>query len=135
VVKIQGGAHVVLDPIGGENLKRSFRALKTGGILVGYGFYNAVLGKSGNIPLDFIRIKLWNTLPNGRSSVFYSIGALRKKHPEWFKKDLYQLFDWLKNDKIKPVIAKELPLDQIRHAHQLIESGKPTGKVVLRIGY
>lgn len=71
------GVDAAFDPIGGESLKRSFSVLRRGGMLVAYGFYNTVMGKGGSIPLDFIRLKLWNIMPNGRSTTFYSIGALR----------------------------------------------------------
>ena len=72
------GVDAAFDPIGGDNFKRSFRALRRGGKLVAYGFYDASLGKGGSIPLDFMRIQLWNLWPNGRSAAFYSIGALRR---------------------------------------------------------
>ena len=52
-------------------------------------------GKGGSIPLDFVRLQLWNYLPNGRSTAFYLISAMRKKHPDWFRHDLNQLFELL----------------------------------------
>lgn len=125
------GFDAVFDPIGGDNFKRSFSSLRPGGILVAYGFYNAVMGKGGNIPLDFLRLKLWNFLPNGRSTKFYSIGAMRKKHPDWFSEDLARLFDLLVQGKIKPIIADRMPLSEARRAHELIEEAKVKGKIVL----
>ncbi len=125
------GVDAVFDPIGGENLKKSFSVLRKGGILVAYGFYNAVMGKGGSIPLDFIRLKLWNLVPNGRSTAFYSIGALRQKHPEWFAEDLSNLFNLLAQSKIKPIIAARIPLGEVRRAHELIETAGVQGKIVL----
>src|SRR5215211_3989032 len=55
-------------------------AVETGG----YGFQNTVQGKGGSIPLDFIRLQLWNIWPNGRSAAFYLISAMRKKQANWF---------------------------------------------------
>jgi NADPH:quinone reductase-like Zn-dependent oxidoreductase len=127
------GVDAAFDPIGGDNMKRSFSVLRRGGKLVAYGFYNAVLGKGGSIPLDFIRLKLWNILPNGRSATFYSIGALRQKHPDWFSVDLTKLFDLLAQGKIKPVIAMRMPLAEARRAHELIERADVQGKIVLTI--
>ena len=127
------GVDAVFDPIGGDNFKRSFRALRRGGKLVAYGFYHAVLGRGGSIPLDFLRLKLWNILPNGRSTTFYSIGALRQKQPDWFSEDLEKLFDWLAQGKIKPVIAKRMPLAEARRAHELIEGAGVQGKIVLTV--
>ena len=86
------GVDAVFDPIGGKNFNKSFSILKKKGKLVAFGFYNAVMGKGGNIPIDFMKLQLWNILPNLKSSKFYSIGSLRKKHPEWYIEDLTALF-------------------------------------------
>ena len=125
------GVDVVFDPIGGENFKRSFSVLRKGGLLVAYGFYNAVMGKDGSIPVDFLKLKLWNFMPNGRSTAFYSINDLRKEHPDWFSEDLTQLFDLLRNSEIKPIIAKRLLLAEVRQAHELVEKAEVQGKIVL----
>ncbi len=119
------------DPIGGDNFKRSFSLLRRGGRLVGYGFYNATLGKGGSIPVDFMRLQLWNWWPNGRSTAFYSIGALRRKHADWFLEDLSKLLDLLVQGKIKPVIAARMPLVEAKRSHELIEEAGVQGKIVL----
>jgi NADPH:quinone reductase-like Zn-dependent oxidoreductase len=128
------GVDTAFDPIGGDSFKQSFSVLRRGGMLVAYGFYNAVMGKGGSIPLDFIRLKLWNILPNGRSTAFYSIGPLRQKQPDWFSEDLTKLFDLLAQGKIKPVIAMRMPLAEARRAHELIEQAGVQGKIVLNVG-
>jgi NADPH:quinone reductase-like Zn-dependent oxidoreductase len=127
------GFDAAFDPIGGESFKRSFRLLEPGGLLVAYGFYRAVTGKGGSIPLDFLRLKLWDLLPNGRSTTFYSIGALRKQHPDWFIEDLTQLFDLLRAGRIQPKIAARMPLAEARKAHERIEQGGLQGKIVLDV--
>ena len=127
------GVDASFDPIGGDNLKRSFSVLRRHGMLVSYGFYNAVIGKGGSIPLDFLRLKLWNILPNGRSTTFYSITALRQKHPTWFSEDLTKLLDLLAQGKIEPIIFKRMPLSEARQAHELIEDAKVQGKIVLNV--
>ena len=128
------GIDAVFDPIGGDSFERSFSVLRRGGILVAYGFYNAVMGKGGNIPFDFIRLKMWNILPNGRSTTFYSIGALRQKQPDWFSEDLTKLFTLLAQGEIKPVIAARIPLAEVQRAHELIEEARVQGKIVLTVG-
>ena len=127
------GVDAVFDPIGGDNFKRSFSVLRRGGKLVAYGFQNAVLGKGGSIPLDFMRLQLWNLWPNGRSAAFYSIGALRQKHPGWFSEDLTKLFDLLSQNKIKPIIAARMPLAEARRAQELVEQAEVQGKIVLTV--
>ncbi len=129
----ENGVNAVFDPIGGENLKRSFSSLKKGGKLVSYGFYNSVVGNGGSPILDLIKLKLWNLFPNGRSTAFYSIGALRKKHNDWFVGDLNTLFNLLEKDKIKPIISAIKPMSDIVETHKLIEQAKTKGKVVLKV--
>ncbi|MDK2977463.1 MAG: NADPH:quinone reductase [Bacteroidales bacterium] len=127
------GVDAVFDPIGGENFKKSFKTLKPGGILVAFGFYNAVMGKGGNIPFEFMKILLWNILPNSRKSSFYSIGGLREKHPEWFKEDLINLFQLLENGDIKPEIANHFTLDKVIEVHYKIENAEIEGKIVFDV--
>ena len=107
--------------------------LRRGGKLVAYGFYNSVLGKGGSIPLDFMRLQLWNLWPNGRSTAFYSIGPLRQKQADWFSGDLTKLFDLLAQNKIEPIIAARMPLAEARRAHELIEQAEVQGKIVLTV--
>ena len=128
-----GGVDAVFDAIGGDNFKRSFKTLKKGGMLVAYGFYNSAMGKGGNIPIDFMRLKLWNVLPNGRATSFYSIGALRNEHPDWFREDLQGLFDLLAQGKIKPAIERRMKLTEAVEAHTLIEQAAVKGRIVLAV--
>ncbi|TCO77699.1 medium chain dehydrogenase/reductase family protein [Chromatocurvus halotolerans] len=127
------GVDVVFDPLGGKSLSRSLHALKPGGMLVAFGFQSAVLGRGGSIPMDFVKLKLWNWLPNGRATAFYSIGAMRRAHPEWFLEDLASLFTMLAEGRIAPIVAEVLPLAQARRAHEEVEAGNVAGKLVLRV--
>jgi NADPH:quinone reductase-like Zn-dependent oxidoreductase len=127
------GVDAVFDPIGGKHFKKSFKSLKPGGKLVAFGFYNAIMGKGGNIPLDFMRILFWNILPNGRKASFYSIGGLRKKHPEWFKEDLQSLFKLLEKNDIKPEISNHFTLDRAKEVHEKIEKAEIKGKIVFDV--
>lgn len=127
------GVDFAFDPLGGDSLSRSLHVLKPGGLLVAFGFQNEVLGRGGSIPMDFVKLKLWDWLPNGHATVFYSIGAMRRKHPDWFREDLGTLFTMLEEDRITPVVAEVLPLAQVRQAHARIEAGDVAGKLVLRV--
>ncbi len=123
------GVHAAFDPIGGDNFKRSFNCLRRGGILVAYGFYNAGTGRGGNIPVEFLKIHLWNLLPNGRSAKFYLI-----KNDSWLKPDLTELFSLLSRGKIQPVIEKRMPLEEAAKAHELIDRAEVKGKIILLTG-
>ncbi len=127
------GVDFVFDPLGGESLSRSLHALKPGGMLVAFGFQNEVLGRGGSIPLDFVKLKLWDWLPNGHATAFYSIGAMRRKHPEWFREDLAMLFAMLAEGRIDPAVAEVVPLSEVRRAHERVEAGSVQGKLVMRV--
>jgi NADPH:quinone reductase-like Zn-dependent oxidoreductase len=127
------GVDHAFDPLGGESLSRSLHALKPGGMLIAYGFQNAVMGKGGSIPMDFVKLKLWDWLPNGHATAFYSIGAMRRRHPDWFREDLATLLAMLAEGRIAPVVAEVMPLAEARRAHRRIEAGEVAGKLVLRV--
>ncbi len=127
------GVDVVFDPIGAESLSRSLHALRPGGMLVAFGFTSEVLGRGGSIPLDFVRLKLWDWLPNGHATAFYSIGAMRRRHPQWFKDDLAALLAMLAEGRLDPAVADVMPLADVRRAHELVEAGAVPGKLVLRV--
>ncbi|SFI31594.1 medium chain dehydrogenase/reductase family protein [Jannaschia pohangensis] len=128
-----GGVDAVFDPLGGESLPRSLHALKPGGMLVAFGFQNEVLGRAGSIPVDFIKLKLWDWLPNGHATAFYSIGAMRRKHPGWFREDQTRLFGMLAEGRIDPVVAEIVPLSDVRRAHARVEAGEIAGKLIFRV--
>ncbi|MFN3972807.1 MAG: medium chain dehydrogenase/reductase family protein [Gemmobacter sp.] len=127
------GVDFAFDALGGDSLSRSLHALRPGGMLVAFGFQNEVLGRGGSIPMDFVKLKLWDWLPNGHATAFYSIGAMRRKHPEWFREDLAALFGMLAEGLIAPVVSVVLPLKEVRRAHALVEAGEVAGKLILRV--
>jgi NADPH:quinone reductase-like Zn-dependent oxidoreductase len=127
------GVHAAFDHIGGRHFKRSLKTLRPGGTLVAYGFYNASTGQGGSIPLDFVRLTLWNLLPNGRSTTFYAIGPWRRRHADWFRDDLTHLFLMLAEGKIDPVVATCMDLGEAAQAHRMIEQAAVKGKIVLLV--
>ncbi|MFO0968629.1 MAG: zinc-binding dehydrogenase [Gemmataceae bacterium] len=61
----------------------------------------------------------------------YSIQTLKRLRPAMFRQDLIALFDLLKEQKIKPLVAQRFPLAEARHAQELLGKGGVTGKIVL----
>ena len=130
---VGSGVDAVFDPLGADSFPRSLHALKPGGMLVAYGFMNEVLGRGGSIPMDFVKLKLWDWLPNGHATAFYSIGAMRRTHPEWFKQDLATLFAMLADQRFDPAVAEVVSLTEVRRAHERVEAGEVQGKLVMRV--
>ncbi len=126
-----GGVDAVFDAIGGDHFKRSLSCLAPGGKLVAYGFYNSGMGKGSSPAADIFRLLWWRIVPNRRRASFYAIGTGTKKKLEEFRKDLSELFNLLKDEKIKPVIEQRLPLEKASEAHRLIDDAAVKGKIVL----
>jgi NADPH:quinone reductase-like Zn-dependent oxidoreductase len=70
-------------------------------------------------------------LPGRKRVVPYSIQTLKRLRPAMFRQDLITLFELLKQQKIRPLIAQRFPLVQARQAHELLGTGGVTGKIVL----
>ncbi|MCD4684952.1 MAG: medium chain dehydrogenase/reductase family protein [Anaerolineae bacterium] len=135
VQEITGGAGVdaAFDAVSGKNMQRSFKTLKRGGTLAGYGFGSQARGDKEIVPLYFLWLMLANALPNGKRAQFYGIAERRKAHPDQFTADLGALFVLLVAGKLNPVIQEQMPLSEVQRAHQMLDAGGIKGKLVLRM--
>ena len=59
------------------------------------------------------------------------IQTLKRLRPTMFRHDLIVLLDLLKQQKIKPLVARRLQLVEARKAQELLGKGGVTGKIVL----
>lgn len=130
---LPGGFDVIFDGIGEDGYRRSFAALKNGGLLVAIGYSAGADAKQGMVALvlSIARIYLWGLMPRGKRTRFYSINVMRARHPEWFKEDLAYLFQLLRDRRIKPKVAERISFDRVIDAHTRLESGGLEGKLVL----
>ena len=100
---------VVLDPIGGDTQKRSWKTLKKGGILVSIvGQPSAEEPKNHGVRSAFLSAQ-------GGSSLLAELATL------------------VDSGKIKPIVETVMPLSEARHAHELNETGHARGKIVLEV--
>jgi len=83
------------------------------------------------IVMEIARLYLWRLLPGGKRARFYSVNAMRARHPSWFKEDLERLFGLLATGAIRPRVADRISFDEVPDAHRRLESGKLLGKLVL----
>ncbi len=61
----------------------------------------------------------------------YSIQWVKRLKPAVFRQDLLVLFELLRQQKIKPLIAQRCPLAEAGRAHELLGRGGVIGKIVL----
>jgi NADPH2:quinone reductase len=137
------GVDVVFDPIGGTHLWYSRRALRAGGRVVGYGLISSIRGEGlasgrpgrrqrfrGTAIFGLYIAGSW-LLPGRKRIVPYSIQTLKRLKPDLFRQDLIALLDLLQQRKIKPLIARRIPLAEARRAQELLGQGGVIGKIVL----
>ena len=127
------GFDVVFDGIGERAFARSWAAVRRGGMLSAYGVSHSVKtgGSLASAGWSLFRVLLWNALPNGKRASFYSITAMRRKHPEWFRADLETLFSLLASNMIQPRVEERIGLDAVADAHRRLEAGGLNGKIVI----
>ena len=127
------GVDLVVDHIGGNHLKRSFQALRPGGTLVSTSAYGAVQGQVGALEnlTGFIRLPVWNLLPNGKKALLFNVAPYNKKNPSYLGEDLPVLLSYLAEGRLKPLIAAEFPLAEARRAQEMILQARAVGKVIL----
>lgn len=130
---LPGGFDVVFDGIGEDAYRRSFAALKPGGLLVAIGYSAGAEAKQGLLHTlaNIGRLYLWGLIPRGKRTRFYSINAMRARHPAWFKKDLGRLLQMLSEGQIRPSVAERISFEQVPEAHRRLEAGGLQGKIVL----
>ena len=108
------GVNVVLEQVGGNMLVNSIKCLKRNGRIV-------VIGTtSGNkIELDMRHIYRNNLALLGSSGIT--------------NKEVKDVFELVKNGKLKPVIDKIFPLKDAALAHKYMEERKNFGKIILKV--
>ena len=134
---LPGGFDFGFDGVGEGNYRRSFAALKPGGLLCAYGYSAGVQAQRRLLAtLTWIaRVYLWRRLlswlPGGKRVSIFSINLMRARYPAWFQQDLEQLFDLLAAGTIRPRVAKRISFDEVADAHRRLEAGGLDGRLVL----
>jgi NADPH2:quinone reductase len=127
------GVHAAFDIVGGAGTRECIRALRRGGIVVGYGFMGAM--RDGK-PSTWLTVRSFAALYVGsrlvgRRGTFYGITALYRRDKRPLKEDLPKLFALLAEGKLRPLIAHRLPLLAARQSQELLLAGGVVGKIVM----
>ena len=133
------GVEMVIDPIGGKNWKKSYRALRSTGRLGMFGVSTVTESTMGRL---FSFIKLITQMPwynplglmNANKSVFgVNLGHMwneRNKIGGWMQKILQGVEEgW-----VRPHVDRTFLFEQAGEAHAYIEARKNIGKIVLVTG-
>ena len=112
---------VVVDPVGGPLFEQALGRMRPMGALIAIGFAAGAWPK-----IDPANLVGRNVGVHG----FY-LGRLLRHAPELVGEAVGELLGLWETGAFKPVVGAELPLAEVEHAHELVESRKSTGKVVL----
>jgi NADPH2:quinone reductase len=121
------GVHAVYDAIGKDTFDKGIKVLRSQGYMVVYGL------SSGSVPpFDINRLSgITGSGNNGSLFLTWATASdyTRKRHDLlWRSKDV---FSWVADGSLKVHIARTLPLSRAAEAHQLLESRKSSGKLLL----
>ena len=114
-------ADIVLDPVGGDVFTQSFGVLNPLGTVVAIGFAGGWWEPLDPAPLVGRNLGLQG---------FY-LGRLMRHNPQIVRDAIGELLELWSSGAVKPLVGASFPLEQAGQAHELIESRRHVGKVVL----
>ena len=127
IVRNEGGADVIFDIMGAKYLDRNIDALGNEGRLV-------IIGMQGGVKAELNIAKLLVK----RAGVIATALRSRPVSGPGSKSDIVtevvaNVWPMVADGQVRPIIGAEFPIEQARAAHQLLESGEVSGKIVLRV--
>ncbi|HEX3226740.1 MAG TPA: NADPH:quinone oxidoreductase family protein [Gaiellaceae bacterium] len=114
-------ADIVFDPVGGELFASSFARLRPLGTVIAIGSVGGAWGTIEPARLVGRNVGL----------VGFYLGRLMRLDPGLVHEALGELLDLWQTGAFSPLVGAELPLDEVEQAHELVQSRRSVGKVVL----
>jgi len=117
------GAHVILDPVGGDYAEAALRSIAWEGRYLVVGFPAGI----PRLPLNLTLLKSCDVC-----GVFW--GAFVARNPSRNAEHVEQLFRWWADGKIAPKISATYPLERGSEAIALLGDRRAIGKAVVTLG-
>ncbi len=117
------GVDIILDSVSGTVSEEGLECLAEYGRLVHFGNSSGEVGQ----------FKTKDLHSSCRSILGFSLGNTRKKRPQTLKRVANEVFKLLEEEKLSIMVGEEFNLEEANKAHELIESRKSTGKILLRV--
>ncbi len=133
------GAHLIIDPLGGRNFKKSYRSLAPTGRLGMFGISEAShTGLIGKIKLILTALSMPFfhpvSLMNHNRAAFGVNLARFAAQPTVIREWMQQILDLVGKGELHPVTDRSFAFEQVAAAHEYMESRQNFGKVVLTLG-
>jgi len=130
------GVDVIIDPIGGENLKKSYKALGSFGRLVVFGFSKAASGprrKVLHLLKEYIKTPKFSPikLMGHNKGVFGCHLGMVMDRQSLLQECMQKLMSYFQSGDINPHVDRVFPLNRVTDAHQYIMDRRNFGKVLL----
>jgi NADPH:quinone reductase len=119
----EGGAHAVIDPVGGAASEQALRSLRPGGTFVTLGYASGTIPK---IPLNLVLLK--DITVKGME-----IRTFGQHHPELEQRDSEELLALFAAGRLRPHIGARFPLAEAAAALRHVADRRALGKVVIDI--
>jgi len=137
------GFDAAIDFTNQRSFNHSFRLLKKGGKLVTCAVFTSgrkiqkktffnFLGFGLDFGLMMMKVAVWNLLPNGKFASFFGVLDSKKYNHIQYQTDYDELQNLVSTKLISLHIHQINSLDEIKVAHQTLESGKAIGFVVIK---
>ncbi|MEN2768438.1 quinone oxidoreductase family protein [Ornithinibacillus xuwenensis] len=117
------GVNVILDAVAGKITEQSINCLAKFGRLVQFGNASGEIG--------FFNTEQLHT--SCRSILGFSLGTTRNERPDLLADASLRIMDYLKENKLQIMVGAEFPLEEAYKAHELIESRRSIGKILLDV--
>ena len=123
-----GGADVILDIMGAAYLDRNVDALATNGRLTIIGMQGGIKGELNVGKLLAKRASVHGTTLRARPATG------RGGKSEIVAEVVANVWPMISDGRVRPIIGAEFEVQQAGAAHELLESGELSGKILLRVG-
>ena len=118
------GIDVILDMVGGDYLQKNISLAALEGRIVNIAYLQGPVAKVNFLPVMLKRLTITGSTLRPQSDETKAAIAENLKNIVW---PFYEG----STPKMKPVIAKVFPLEQVEDAHRLMESNQHIGKIIL----
>jgi NADPH2:quinone reductase len=117
------GADVVFDPVGGDAFDQALRAVNWEARMLVVGF---AAGRIQAVPANLVLVK-------NISVVGVAWGLHGERDPAFISEHLADLLRWWEIGRLKPLVARTFPLNDIAAAMRALLSRRYAGKIVLEV--
>jgi NADPH2:quinone reductase len=117
------GPDVIFDPVGGDVSLQAFRSIAWRGRHLVIGFAAGIIPA---LPFNLPLLK-------GGALLGVDLAQIPRREPEAQKRVMSQLFTWLTEKKLDPVVGKVFAFEDFREAFKAMQTRSALGKMVVRI--